>query len=96
MKNILIATILAMFALNSYAEAEKKKADYVKNKADFDKLVSEGDVAATAKKYDEAISKYEKALVINQDAAVQSKLDKAKSDRDLTLGVAEAEKKKKQ
>ena len=32
MKNILIATILAMFALNSYAEAEKKKVCHVDEK----------------------------------------------------------------
>ena len=32
MKNILIATILAMFALNSYAEAEKKKVCHIDEK----------------------------------------------------------------
>ena len=32
MKNILIATILAMFALNSYAAAEKKKVCHVDGK----------------------------------------------------------------
>jgi len=83
-------------AKSKLADAEKRKNEYVKNKADFDKLVSEGDVAATAKKYDDAIGKFEKALVLFQDATVQSKLDKAKSDKDAANSALEAEKKKNQ
>jgi tetratricopeptide (TPR) repeat protein len=78
------------------AEAELKKNNLAKNKADFDKLVSEGDVAIKSQKFEDAIAKYEKALAILKDDAVQTKLDKAKADRDLALGAAEAEKKKKE
>ena len=82
-------------AKSKLADAEAKKNAHLKNKADFDKLVQEGDVAVTGKKYDDAIGKYEKALAIFQDAAVQTKLDKAKSDRDAANQAAEADKKKK-
>lgn len=76
------------------ASAQQKKTDYLKNKADFDKFVSDGDIAVKTSKYDDAIAKYEAALKLFDDAAVQTKLDKAKSDKENADQTAMAEKKK--
>lgn len=61
-------------------EIEKILADEAKNKElndKFNALVKQGDDAATAKKYQDAISKYKEAIGLKEDVAVNIKIQEA-------------------
>jgi tetratricopeptide (TPR) repeat protein len=72
------------------AEIEKKIADQKNNQAAFNKLVSEGDLAITSEKYDDAIAKYTAALKLQKDAAVEAKLADATKKKAEKEGAAAA------
>jgi len=58
--------------LEAAAEKERKEAEL------FDKLVKEGDDGVTAKKFEDAIASYNKALEVKDDASVKEKITQAK------------------
>ena len=59
----------------------EKKEEEAKKKADFDAYVKAGDLAMTKPNYDVAISQYELALGLFDDAGVRSKLEDAKKKK---------------
>lgn len=73
------------------AEIKKLLDDQKKQEEEFNKFVNSGDDAMTSEKYDDAISNYESALKIKQDAGVQTKLDNAKKAKEDAEKAAEAE-----
>lgn len=78
------------------AEIETKLKDaaaLAEKEAQFTKLVSEGDIASKALKFEDAKAKYEAALAIKADAPTQTKLDAVNTK--LTELASAAEKKQK-
>jgi len=63
------------------AEIEKLLADQKAQDEKFNKFVSDGDKAVGTESYDDAISNYESALAIKEDAGVKSKLEDAKKKK---------------
>lgn len=61
--------------LAEIAQKQKELEDQAAIDAKFNKLVLEGDAAAKVLKYQDAKAKYEAALELEKDAAVQTKLD---------------------
>lgn len=62
-------------------EINKIIQDIKNNQEQFNKLVAEGDKAVGSELYDDAISKYEGALKLIDDAAVKKKLEDAKAKK---------------
>ncbi len=68
-------------AIGQIALIDKKLADEKENaekEQQFTALVKAGDLLITSKKYEEAITKYNEALALKEDIAVQQKIDGAK------------------
>lgn len=78
--------------LAEIATKEKEALDAAAQLAKFNKLVSEGDLAVKATKYADAQAKYEEALLIKADPAVQTKLDDVKKKIKDLADKEEAEK----
>jgi epidermal growth factor receptor substrate 15 len=80
-KEVLVLDNANAVAKEKIALVEKLIADEAKNKElndKFNALVKQGDDAVTAKKYQDAITKYTEAIGLKNDAAVNIKIDDAK------------------
>lgn len=66
---------------NQIAAIKKLLEEQKAKEEEFKKFVEQGDAAMSSKTYENAISKYESALAIKQDATVQAKLDDAKKKK---------------
>lgn len=62
-------------------EIEKLLADEKANEDKFNKFVADGDAAVSKEAYDDAISNYESALAMKNDAGVKAKLEDAKKKK---------------
>lgn len=89
--------VLGLEETNEIAKEKKVLAEKLKAEAaelaeqeqQFNDLVAQGDNAVGAENFEEAISKYEEALTLKTDAAVQTKLDDAKAQLQAQKDLAE-------
>lgn len=75
-------------------EIEEKIATQKANAEKFEALVKEGDQAASSKDFDNAIEKYEAALVIKKEKSVEDKIEAVKKEKEAALAAEEEEKAK--
>lgn len=81
-KEVLTLEATNKTAIDRIAEIEKiaaEAAEKEKLEAEFNQLVKEGDEAVQIEQLETAVSKYESALVIKNESAVQTKLDNVKA-----------------
>ncbi len=76
------------------AEIEKILADEKANEDKFNKFVANGDKAMTTESFDDAISNYESALAVKDDAGVKAKLEDAKKKKQEKADAEAADKEK--
>lgn len=70
----------------------QEAADFAANKAKFDKLVADGDAFVKTTKWTDAKGKYEEAIAMQADPAVQTKLDNVNKELQKLLDKEELEK----
>ena len=86
--NIIPKDVYATSQLQKIAAEKLKEQDNIKNKASYDKAITEATAFVAAKKYNEAISKYNAALAFqpNQKAFIDGEIAKLKGNlSDATL-----------